>query len=75
MSPAPRAGLAQQMSQIWRAVRAWRWFALNAALWITTAAALIVGEFMTQNWMVFVAGPALFFFFAFVYWLAGRGSQ
>ena len=75
MSPTRRTGLAQRISQLSRAVRSWRWFALSTALWTTTAAALIVGEFITQDWMVFVAGPALFFFFAFVYWLPGSGSQ
>jgi len=75
MSTARRTGLLERLSTLWTTIRGWRWFALNAAVWTTTAAALFVAKLFTEDWVVFVAGPGLLFFFAFVYWLAGRGSQ
>lgn len=75
MSPPPRIAPHRPLRTLWTAIRAWRWFAVSVAFWTTALAALIIGEVITKDWMVFVAGPGLFFFFAFVYWLAGRGSQ
>lgn len=75
MSTTHRAGLFKWISTLWTTIRGWRWFALTAAVWTTVAAALLVSTLVTENWVVFLAGPALFFFFAFVYWLTGRAAS